>query len=160
MGTTCQPSDRQTDRWREGGKEEVFRAWNHATCAYRMLLCLKFTDVQWSVPCYLLAVRRPVPDVVVLLLHAVFDPHAAAWAAHGAATRTQAGAGAQPGAAVRHQVVRSHVGASALLGGVPTGAKLLLRRGAVLRRQPPPPVAAGHWRGSGEAKRRLVVQTF
>lgn len=110
---------------REVGKEEVFRAWNHATCAYKTLLCLKLTDVKRSAPCYLLAVRGPVPDVLVLLLHAIFDPDAAAWAAHGAATGTQAGAGAQPGAAVRHQVVRSHMGASTMFGGVPAGTKLL-----------------------------------
>lgn len=77
---------RQKDRQMEGGKEEVFRAWNHATCAYKTLLCLKLTDVQRSAPCYLLAVGRPVPDVLVLLLHAVFHPDAAARAAHGAAT--------------------------------------------------------------------------
>lgn len=87
---------RQTDGGREEGKEEVFRAWNHATCAYKTLSCLKFADVQRSAPGNLLAVRRPVPDVLVLLLHAVFDSDAAAWAAHGAATGTQAGAGAQP----------------------------------------------------------------
>lgn len=104
-----------------------------------------------SAPGYLLAVRRPVPDVLVLLLHSVFDPDAA-WASRGATSRTRAGAGAQPGATVRHQVVRPHVGASAVLGGVPAGAELLLRRGAVLGRQPPPPVAAGHWRGRRRRK--------
>lgn len=51
------------------------------------------------------------------------------------------------------------MGASAVLGRVPAGAKLLLRRGAVLGRQPPPPVAARHWRGDREEMQPLVVPT-
>lgn len=84
---------------------------------------MNYIDRQRSVPGYFLAVSCPVPDVLVLLLHAVFDPDST-WARHATATRT--GAGAESGAAVRDEVVRSYVGASAVLRGIPVGAKLLL----------------------------------
>lgn len=80
-------------------------------------------DRQRSVPGYFLAVSCPVPDVLVLLLHAVFDPDPTR-ARH--ATATWTGAGAESGAAVRDEVVRSYVGASSMLWGIPAGAKLLL----------------------------------
>lgn len=96
-----------------------------------------------SAPGYLLAVCRPVPDVLLLLLHAVFDAGSARSGRHRAAG-ARPGPGAQPGAAVRHEVVRPHVGAPGVLRGVAAGAELLLGGGAVLRRQTPPSAAAGH----------------
>lgn len=91
------------------------------------------------IPSNLLAVCCPVPDVLLLLLHAVFHYDATWWSrAAGAWSR----GGAQPGAAVWDEVVRPGVGASSVLGRVAAGAELFLRGGAVLRRKTSPPAAA------------------
>lgn len=93
-----------------------------------------------SIPGYFLAVCRPVPDVLLLLLHAVLDPRSAGCGCHCA----RAGGGAESGAAVRYQVMGPRMGSRSVLGGISAGSKLFLGGGAVLRGQTPPPTAAGH----------------
>lgn len=76
-----------------------------------------------SVPGYLLAVGGPVPDVLLLLLHAVFDSRSGSADSRRGARSDRA---AEPGAAVGGQVMRPHVGPPTVFGGVPAGAELLL----------------------------------
>lgn len=103
-------------------------------------------DQKRGIPSNLLAVRRPVSDVLLLLLHAVLDCDATR-CSQATGADAWSGSGAQPGTAVWDQVMGPRVGASSVLGGVPAGAKLFLRGGAVLWRKTPPPAAAGHWEG-------------
>lgn len=112
------------------------------TCNHRTHL--NMTDslkIMW-IPGYFLAVRRPVPDVLLLLLHAMLDPDSTRTRHRGSG---RACGGAEPGAAVWGEVMWPRIGASPVLLRIPVGAKLFLGGGAVLWRQTSPPAAARHW---------------
>lgn len=122
------------------GINSHMNTWNLHTqnSIYKTVKPLKLSFTQCgSVPGYLLAVCCPVPDVLLLLFHAVFDPHST-WACH----PNWAHSGAESGVAVWDDVMRPHVGP---FRRIAIGAELFLRGGTVLWWQTSPPAAAGHY---------------